>query len=140
MRAGAVTARGVAFAYVIAEHLAPQKSSALVELLSRQTLLDVRFAVSGSPLERGVVLVGPPGTDVVVDRMTVQLLAPTAAVRPRTALGKTSPWISHPVPPAPIANEVMKNEKPIMATHTLGSPVRCATPSATTRMNTAMPA
>src|ERR1035441_7295418 len=34
-------------------------------------------------------------------------LAPMAAARPRTAVGKTSPWISQPVPPTPIANEVM---------------------------------
>jgi hypothetical protein len=54
-------------------------------------------------------------------------------------VGKTSPWISHPVPPTPIANAVMNSEKPIMTTQTLGTPVRVATPRAATRMDTAMP-
>ena len=51
-------------------------------------------------------------------------LAPMAAARPRTAVGKTSPWISQPVPPTPIANEVMKNEKPTITSTVFGTPVR----------------
>ena len=66
-------------------------------------------------------------------------LAPIAAARPRTAVGKTSPWISQPVPPTPIANEVMKKEKPTMMTQRRGNPVRWATPHAANRMKTAMP-
>ena len=59
---------------------------------------------------------------------------------PRTDVGKTSPWISQPVPPTPIANEVMKNEKPTMTTTVFGRSVKNATPAAATSMNTAMPA
>src|SRR5215470_16614568 len=71
---------------------------------------------------------------------TQSTAAAIAAARPRTEVGKTSPWISQPVPPTPIANEVMKNEKPTMTTTVLGMSVRNATPAAANRMNTAMPA
>jgi hypothetical protein len=54
-------------------------------------------------------------------------------------VGKTSPWISQPVPPTPIANEVMKKENPTMTTTVFGRPVRNATAAAATSMNTAMP-
>ena len=68
-------------------------------------------------------------------------LAAMAAARPRTAVGKTSPWISQPVPPTPMANEVMKNEKPTITTRTPGYPgQRTPLPMAATRMKTAMPA
>src|SRR5260221_3201593 len=66
--------------------------------------------------------------------------APMAAARPRPAVGKPSPWISQPDPPTPIANEVMKNEKPTMTTTVFGMPVRNATPAAASRMNTVMQA
>ena len=59
-----------------------------------------------------------------------------AAARPRTAVGKTSPWISQPVPPTPIANDVMKKENPTMTTTVFGMSVRNATPAAASRMNT----
>jgi hypothetical protein len=36
--------------------------------------------------------------------------------------GKTSPWISQPVPPTPIANEVTKNEKPTITSTVFGTP------------------
>jgi hypothetical protein len=71
---------------------------------------------------------------------TQSTAAPIAAARPRTDVGKTSPWISQPVPPTPIANEVMKNEKPTMTTTVFGMSVKNATPAAATSMNTAMPA
>ena len=61
---------------------------------------------------------------------TQSTAAPIAAARPRTEVGKTSPWISQPVPPTPIAKEVMKNEKPTMTTTVFGMSVRNATPAA----------
>ena len=66
--------------------------------------------------------------------------AQMAAARPRTAVGKASPWISQPVPPTPTANDVMKNENPTMTTTVFGRSVRNATPAAASRMNTVMPA
>jgi hypothetical protein len=50
--------------------------------------------------------------------------APMAAALPRTAVGKTLPWISQPVPPTPIAKEVMKKEKPTITRTIFGTPVR----------------
>src|SRR5487761_1116942 len=38
-------------------------------------------------------------------------LAQIAAARPRTPVGKYSPWISLPVPPTPLAKEVIKKKK-----------------------------
>src|ERR1700726_1323759 len=70
---------------------------------------------------------------------TQSTAAPIDAARPRTDVGKTSPWISQPVPPTPIANEVMKKEKPTMTTTVFGVLVRNPTPAAATSMNTAMP-
>ena len=44
-----------------------------------------------------------------------------AAASPGTAVGKTSPWSSQPVPPMPIANAEMKKAKP-----TITITIRCA--------------
>jgi hypothetical protein len=44
------------------------------------------------------------------------------------------------VPPTPIANEVMKNEKQTITSTVFDTPVRTPTPAAATSMNTAMPA
>ena len=71
---------------------------------------------------------------------TQSTAAAIAAARPRTDVGKTSPWSSQPVPPTPIANDVMKNEKPTMTTTVFGMSVRNPTAAAASSMNTAMPA
>ena len=67
-------------------------------------------------------------------------LAAMAAARPRTAVGKTSPWISQPVPPTPMANEVMKKENPTITITVSGTPVSHAVAMAATSMKIAMPA
>ncbi|MFN7738636.1 MAG: chemotaxis protein CheB [Cyanobacteriota bacterium] len=60
-------------AYVVAQHLAPDHPSLIVELLQRVTRLQVVTAVDGDLLRPGVVAVAPSNRDVAVrgDRLVV---------------------------------------------------------------------
>jgi len=60
-------------AYVVAQHLAPDHPSLIVELLKRVTPLQVVTAVDGDLLRPGVVAVAPSNRDVAVrgDRLVV---------------------------------------------------------------------
>ncbi|MCX5953557.1 MAG: PAS domain-containing protein [Cyanobacteria bacterium] len=60
-------------AYVVAQHLAPDHPSLIVELLQRVTPLQVVTAVDGDLLRPGVVAVAPSNRDVAVrgDRLVV---------------------------------------------------------------------
>ena len=55
-------------AFVVAQHLSPDRRSLLVELMSRCTPLQVRQAVDGTVLLPGTVSIGPPNHDIRVDR------------------------------------------------------------------------
>ena len=65
--------------------------------------------------------------------------AAIAAAWPRTAVGKTSPWSSQPVPPTPIANEAMKKSRPTMMMTSRSVPPRKARPRAAMSADTIMP-
>lgn len=64
--------------YVVAQHLAPDHPSLIVELLQRVTRLQVVTAVDGDLLRPGVVAVAPSNRDVAVrgDRLVVSDLPP----------------------------------------------------------------
>ena len=68
--------------YVVAQHLAPEHPSQLVELLARSTSLHVAQACDGSRLEAGLMLVVPPGSDAVIVADRLNLSAPQPRFRP----------------------------------------------------------
>jgi two-component system chemotaxis response regulator CheB len=57
---------GIGAAFVVLQHQAPGADSVLASILGRSCDLDVRVAVDGSALERGVVHVIPPGKHALV--------------------------------------------------------------------------
>lgn len=51
---------------VVVQHLDPNHPSLLVDILSRHALLPVEQAVDGTALDRGVIVVAPPGHHLVI--------------------------------------------------------------------------
>lgn len=66
------------FAYVVAQHLAPQHSSMLTDLLSRETLLNVRQLDEDTLMEAGTIYVTAPNHDVVFSSGWLRLQSPNA--------------------------------------------------------------
>ena len=81
------------------------------------------------------------GNHWTITKFASQLtLAHVAAARPRTSVGNTSPWMSQPVPPTPIANDEDEAREPDHDhPKTRATPSSSATPHAATSMKTAMP-
>jgi two-component system, chemotaxis family, CheB/CheR fusion protein len=69
-------------AFVIAQHLAPDHPSLIVELLSRDTELTVVEAVDGARLAPGVVAIGPPNHDLTVVGDRLRLVEPAERLGP----------------------------------------------------------
>ena len=69
-------------AYVIAQHLAPDHPSLIVELLSRDTSLQVQEAIDGEQLVPGVVVIGPPNHDLTVVGDRLRLVEPAERLGP----------------------------------------------------------
>ncbi len=63
-------------AYVVAQHLAPDHPSLIVELLARSSSLEVREAVDGDLLQPDTITVAPPSHDFLVQENRVQLITP----------------------------------------------------------------
>jgi len=65
-------------AYVIAQHLAPERPSLIVELLARSATLPVETATDGKELVADAIVIGPPNADITVvgDRLHVVASAP----------------------------------------------------------------
>ncbi|MBL8221084.1 MAG: hypothetical protein JNL62_17755, partial [Bryobacterales bacterium] len=64
------------FAFIVAQHLAPQHPSMLAELLSREAALDVIEVKNGIEIEADVVYVTPPAWDVEVEGGKIWLREP----------------------------------------------------------------
>ncbi|MBL8233271.1 MAG: EAL domain-containing protein [Bryobacterales bacterium] len=64
------------YAYIVAQHLAPQHKSMLTELLRRETVLPVTEVVSELELQQGHIYITPPNADVVVSNRTLRLQPP----------------------------------------------------------------
>ena len=62
--------------YVVAQHLSPDNSSLLTELLSRQTRLPVSVVNSGQSLELDHIYITPPNHDIVYDHR--RLISPSS--------------------------------------------------------------
>jgi two-component system, chemotaxis family, CheB/CheR fusion protein len=67
---------GPQFSYVVAQHLAPQHSSMLTELLARETLLNVRQLEQDTEMQPGTIYVTAPNHDVVYRSGFLRLQAP----------------------------------------------------------------
>lgn len=61
---------------VVAQHMAPERPSQLVELIDRETQFGVMTAVDGLTLAPDTVIVAPPDHDVLVDARQVRMCAP----------------------------------------------------------------
>ncbi len=75
-------------AVLVAQHLAPDHPSQLVELLRRATPLRVEQAVDGACLEPGLILVLPPNCDAELDHNQLRVHDPCGSFGP-------SPSIDH---------------------------------------------
>ena len=69
-------------AFVIAQHLAPDHPSLIVELLSRDTALRVLEAIDGEQLQPGVLVIGPPNHDLTVVGDRLRLVQPAERLGP----------------------------------------------------------
>jgi two-component system CheB/CheR fusion protein len=73
------------FAYVVAQHLAPQHRSMMVELLGRASPVPVVEAVDGERLRTGHVFIAPPNKNIAIDRDRI-VLSETFADGPRPSI------------------------------------------------------
>ena len=69
-------------AIVVAQHLAPDHSSLIVELLSRATRLSIVEAEDGAQLVTGTVFVAPPNRDVTIAGDRLRVIEPGAHFSP----------------------------------------------------------
>ncbi len=67
---------GGAVCYVVAQHLAPEHRSLIVDLLARATSLAVVTAMDGAPLQPDVIAIAPPNHDVTVEGGRLKLSDP----------------------------------------------------------------
>lgn len=79
-------ADGVATAYVIAQHLAPDHPSKLVDLLRRCTQLKVVQASNRTPLEPGLIVVVPPSCNAELEHEIVVLSEPERRFGPSPSI------------------------------------------------------
>jgi two-component system CheB/CheR fusion protein len=75
-----------AMAFVVAQHLAPDHPSLIVDLLSRSTELEVVEAVDGAELSAGVVAVAPPNHAVTVEGDRLRLVEPPERLGPSPSI------------------------------------------------------
>lgn len=73
-------------AYVVAQHMSPHQDSHLVELLARETELPVTFAVDGSELVAGHIVVAQSNSDVRVVDLRVQVASPGSEPGPSPSI------------------------------------------------------
>lgn len=74
------------FAIIIAQHLSPTYKSMLVELLARQSSLEVVEAINGSRIEQGKVYVTPPDCDITVTNDGIKLEKPVSQAGPKPCI------------------------------------------------------
>ena len=67
---------GGGVSYVVAQHLAPDHRSLLVDLVSHTTSLKVVAAVDGMPLQAGTMAICPPNHDVAVEKNRLVVTEP----------------------------------------------------------------
>ena len=69
-------------AFVVVQHLAPNQSSMLTELLGRASILAVETAADGVVIRPNHVYVSPPNAVLALEGATIRLAAPSSGNRP----------------------------------------------------------
>ena len=69
-------------AFVVVQHLAPNQSSMLTELLGRASILAVETVVDGVVIKPNHVYVTPPNAVLSLEGATIRLVAPSLGARP----------------------------------------------------------
>jgi two-component system CheB/CheR fusion protein len=65
---------GMAFIFIA--HLLPSANSQLVQILSRHTLMKVKLAVEGMPIQMNYIYVIPPNADLLIENYTLKVVSP----------------------------------------------------------------
>lgn len=71
---------------VIAQHVSPTHKSMLVQLLSRETNLEVAVAADGLTLEPNTVYITPPDKEISVLKGRIKLAKPASAIGPKPSV------------------------------------------------------
>ena len=107
----AEAAEGMAF--VLVQHLAPDRDSLLADLLARHTGMPVREAEDGMPIRPGCIHVIPPNRDMALLNGSLQLLElatvhglPTSSSAPWPVIGNNGPSASCSPAPAVTVRKV----------------------------------
>jgi two-component system CheB/CheR fusion protein len=74
---GVPASRKPGMAFVVVQHLAPDHTSLLSDILGRFTFLEVFEATDGMAVQPNCVYVIPPGRDVAILNGSLQLFEPT---------------------------------------------------------------
>lgn len=75
-------------ATIVAQHLSPQNTSMLSELLSRQTKLSVSTITNNTVIQHGNVYITPPDYDVIIDGNVIELVKIEGRVGPKPSINK----------------------------------------------------
>lgn len=73
-------------AVVIAQHLSPTYKSMLVQLLGRQTQLQVMEAKNGMRIQANVIYITPPDSEITIARDTLVLAKPSVSTAPKPSV------------------------------------------------------
>ena len=71
---------------IVAQHLSPSHKSRLVELLSRETKLEVAEAAQGTKIKAGMVYITPPDSEISVKNGQIQLTKPSQDIGPKPSV------------------------------------------------------
>lgn len=71
---------------IIAQHLSPTHNSLLVQLLNRETRLDVLEAIHEDELKQGTVYITPPNKDIAIIKGKIHLSEPASKTGPKPSI------------------------------------------------------
>ena len=74
--------------YIVAQHMSPDHRSLMVELLARETTLNVEEASNNLPPKADTIYVAPPNSDVTVTNGKLHLSKPTNTVGPKPSVDR----------------------------------------------------
>ncbi|MCU0322603.1 MAG: PAS domain S-box protein, partial [Chitinophagaceae bacterium] len=73
-------------AIIIAQHLSPTHKSMLVQLLSRNTGIQVKEAIHNRPISEGTIYITPPDKDIVIRNKLIELHRPYFVSGPKPSV------------------------------------------------------
>lgn len=74
--------------YIIAQHMSPDHPSLMVELLSRETQLNVEEAVNNVTAQADTIYVAPPNSDVTLLKGKLKITPPTNTIGPKPSVDR----------------------------------------------------